>query len=58
MKEVTRACLTCKQDDEVYLRPDTTGIQRAFDRGPAADVLVKTEDDCDVCGKRGALRKE
>jgi len=58
MQEVTRACLTCKQKPEIHLMPEQTGIQRAFDRGPASDVLVTTEDECEVCGKSEALRKE
>jgi hypothetical protein len=56
MQEVTRACRTCKQKPEVCLVPEHTGIQRAFNRGP--DTFSMTDDECEVCGKSDALRKE
>lgn len=58
MQEVTRACLTCKQKPEVCLVPETTGIQNAFKRGPDNATYRKTDDECEVCDKPEALRKE
>lgn len=58
MQEVTRACLTCKDNDDVYLVPENRGVQRAFKRGPMNETFIFTDDECEVCGGCDALKKE
>lgn len=58
MKEVSRACFNCKyySSEDIYLKPDNAGVQRAFDKG--FDEHTTTDDPCDICGTTPSLKKE